>query len=304
LTTYRPESAAEKIARLRKAVGQSRNELHISEAGLAKQMAEATAFEEIVRARLEPLSNELTSIENEVSLYQEQLERLRNRGLYDEGFPTIDEQVRNIYSTPAEQPVPSQPISATQTDMKELRRLYHRLARRYHPDLARQELDELQLNDKMALLNEAYKAGSVIEMMALSQFAELEGVNSGDKDHTLELMKHALETELERIERRKLEIQLESRNLHNHPAIRLSLQVKLARLNGRNLLGEMAVELERKIELKTAERDRLRKHLINFGNSPTISKRRKQTAPLARRIRARLHRENLPKPIETFPKTG
>jgi hypothetical protein len=304
LSSYRGKSAAEKIAEMRKVVGQSRNELHLAEAELAKQTAEATAFEEIVGARLEPLSNELTSIEGEVRLYHEQLERLQNRCLYDEGFPSIDEQLRDINSTVAEQLVSSRPISAAQTDKKQLRKLYHRLARRYHPDLAGQEIDEVQLNDKMALLNDAYSAGSVIEMMALTEFAELEGVNPQDKDHTLELMKHALETELKRIERRKLEIQGQSRNLHNHPAIQLSLQVKLARLNGRNLLGEMAVELERKIELKTAERDRLREQLTNFGKSPTITKRRKQTAPLARRIRARLRRENLPQPIEPFPKPG
>ncbi len=268
MSTYRAESAAEKIAQLRKAVGQSRNEMQTAEAELAKQMAEATAFEEIVGARLEPLSNELTSIENEVALYDEQLERLRNHGLYDEGFPSIDEQLRNINFTVVEQPVPSHPDSTTQTDKKQLRKLYHRLARRYHPDLAGQEIDELQLNEKMALLNEAYSAGSVIEMMALSQFAELEGANPQDKQHTLELMKQALETELKRIERRKLEIQVESQNLHNHPAIQLSLQVKLARVSGRNLLGEMAVEMERKIELKTAKRDRLREQLKNFGKIP------------------------------------
>lgn len=303
MPTKHAESAAEKIARLREAVGQSRNEMHLAEAELAKQMAEANAFEEIVAARLEPLSNELTSIENEVMLYHEQLERQQNRCLYDEGYPSIDEQIRNA-NVVTQQLVPSQLISTTETDKKQLRRVYHRLARRYHPDLAGREFDEVQLNDRMSLLNEAYSAGSVIEMMALSQFADLEGTNPQDKEHTLELMKHALETELERIERRKLEIQLESRNIHNHPAIQLSLQVKLERLNGRNILGEMAVELERKIELKTAERDRLREQLRSFGKFPQISKRRKQTAPLAKRIRARLRQENLPQTIESFPKIG
>jgi hypothetical protein len=117
-------------------------------------------------------------------------------------------------------------------------------------------------------------------------------------------MVQTLETELIRIRRRKQEIQVEAQNLHNHPLVQISLQVKLARVNGRNLLGEMAVDLERNVEIKLAERDKLRAQLENLGSSPKKTTLKKRTAPIARRIRANLRRQRLPQPLEPSPKAG
>lgn len=275
-----------------------------AEADLTQRLAEATAFEEVLRARLSPLSDQLDGLEKEVRYYDEQLQRLRNRSVYDDGYPSIDEQMREAGESTTTVSVKPPSALGRSEGKKQIKRLYHRLARRYHPDLAQDHTDEAHRNTKMAALNEAYSEGSIVEMMALSDSSDIGSANGQDREQTQALMVQALETELIRIRRRKQEIQVEAQNLHNHPLVQLSLQVKLARINGRNLLGEMAVDLERNIEIKLAERDKLRVQLKNLGSSPKKTTLKKRSAPLARRIRANLRRQRLPQPIEPSPKAG
>jgi hypothetical protein len=47
--------------------------------------------------------------------------------------------------------------------------------------------------------------------------------------------------------------------------VQLSLEVKVARGQGRDLLGEMAADLESKIARKTAERDMLKAQFDQLG---------------------------------------
>jgi hypothetical protein len=65
--------------------------------------------------------------------------------------------------------------------------------------------------------------------------------------------------------RRLAEIERELRQLPQRPSVQLSLEVKLARRRGRDLLGEIAADLERKIACKTAERDMLKAQFDQLG---------------------------------------
>ncbi len=61
------------------------------------------------------------------------------------------------------------------------------------------------------------------------------------------------------------QIKSELQGLHQRPSVQLSLEVKVARRQGRDLLGEMAAELEAKIARKTVERDMLKAQFDQMG---------------------------------------
>jgi hypothetical protein len=104
----------------------------------------------------------------------------------------------------------------------------------------------------MAALNEAYEAGSLVELVALAN--ESQSGSDGSEPGMIKV----LEKELRRVRRRTLLIQNEIENLHNLPTVQLSLEVKIARRSGRDLLAEMAADLKQQIRRKGAERDLLK----------------------------------------------
>jgi len=113
----------------------------------------------------------------------------------------------------------------------------------------------------MAALNEAYASGSLVEMIALSDpDSEEIGLNT-EEDHTAEEMARALEKELARIQRKQRLVQNEIETLHNNPVVQLSLDIKLARRRGRDLLAEMGADLELRIARAVDERDQLKARL-------------------------------------------
>jgi predicted nucleic acid-binding Zn-ribbon protein len=80
----------------------------------------------------------------------------------------------------------------------------------------------------------------------------------------------ALENEIERCKQRMNQIDLELRNLHNRASVELSLEIKLAYRQGRDLLAEMVVELENKIGRKTAERDMIKAQFDSLDRGQQI----------------------------------
>ena len=69
------------------------------------------------------------------------------------------------------------------------------------------------------------------------------------------------QSELEQVQARLRQVQAQIKHLETLPIIKLSLEAKLARRQGRSLLTEMIIDLRRKLARKTAERDYLRSQL-------------------------------------------
>lgn len=113
----------------------------------------------------------------------------------------------------------------------------------------------------MSGINDAYAARSLTELLvfaaemetgtAVSQPVHIPGQTESD-------MVQALEKEIRRCRRRIQEIGLEMRNLHNRASVELALERKMAQRNGRDLLAEIAADLEKKIARKTVERDMIK----------------------------------------------
>jgi curved DNA-binding protein CbpA len=140
-------------------------------------------------------------------------------------------------------------------DEAEIKRLYRQLARRFHPDLAVDEADRTHRTEKMAAVNNAYAARSLTELVALAREAKISSQAPGQTEAQ---MIQALQAELERCQHRL-------RQIPHRPSVQLSLEVKMARRQGRDLLGQMAKELEHKIARKTVERDLLKAQFAQLG---------------------------------------
>jgi chromosome segregation ATPase len=256
---------SDQLTHLRVAAAEARNKLIEAEAELTDRLAEINTFEFEFEARVGYLIDTLDALDKEIQRYTERIETIRNREVFGQAHIPLDRQYQRTWeapprSAPTPPPQPLDPASEA-----EVKRLYRQLARRFHPDLAQDEADRARRTKKMAAINDAYAARSLVELVALSQEPD-PFIDTGlDPGQTEIQMIQALENELERCRQRHQEIEKELRSLRFRPSVELSLEVKAARRQGRDLLAEMAAELEQKIARKTVERDMLKTQFDQLG---------------------------------------
>lgn len=253
----------EQLARLRALLEQTQNELIEAEATLADRLAEVNAFEFEFEARVGYLLDQLDALEKEIQRYQERIEIARNRRIFGVPYLSVETQYRRVWQArPASAPTPPpEPLRAA--DEALIKKLYRQLARRFHPDLALDEADRARRTRIMAAVNDAYAARSMAELVALAQEPDSTAQNFAGQ--TEAQLVQVLEAELARCQERLYQIERELRHLSRRPSVELGLEVKLARRRGRDLLAEMAFEVERKIARQTAERDMLKAQLDQLG---------------------------------------
>jgi cob(I)alamin adenosyltransferase len=253
------ETTDQKIARLRAELKQAGQDLLNAEAELAEQLEDVEAFEYLFEDNVGHLVDRLAQLEAEVDEYMRRIKQMRHDRLFDSSYRPVDEQFdRTWHSSPSpkqEKPKAKQAPEATQAEIK---RLYRQLARRFHPDLARDEAEGVFRTEKMRAVNDAYRAGSMVELMALAE--ELEGyvVNTAvppPSPQATNQMMQALQEELARIQRQLYYVDNQLTNLPNRPMVALMVEVKFGKREGRDVLAEMAADLERKIARKEVERD-------------------------------------------------
>jgi len=253
------ETKADKIARLRVEVEAARTDLIEAEAELADYRADIEAFEFLYAARLAERLAVLTAVEAEVADWLDRIQRRRNEQTFGTDFRSVDEQYRRTWQQPpqAAPKRPSEPVS--QSTEVQIKKLYRQLARRLHPDLTTDAADRAYRTELMTAVNDAYAARSLAELLAVAR--QLDGDQPAAPPATAQTetdMIHALEEELNRCRRSLRRIRLERQSLHTNPMVSLSLEVKLAQRQGRDLLGEIAAELDRKIARKEVERDMIK----------------------------------------------
>ncbi|MEZ4644598.1 MAG: J domain-containing protein [Chloroflexota bacterium] len=260
------ETIDEKLARLRAEITQVQDELIEAEAELADQKADIAAFEYEYNARAGYLLEQLAALEEEVKHYLDQIKLLRNRRIFGTDHVPVEEQYRRVWQQPPPPPPPKPaepPSAATEAQIK---KLYRQLARRFHPDLATGDAERARRTEMMAAINDAYAARSMTELMAIARRAESATPEAtAASGQTAEEMAQVLEAEVRRCRRRLHAIDLEMTNLHQHHLVELMLEVKFARKRKRDILGEMAEELQRKIARKEAERDMIKAQFDSMG---------------------------------------
>ncbi len=256
----------EEINHLRAALAEIQNRLIEKEAELADRLAEINAFELELEAKVGHLMDTLEALEADIQKYIERIQIVRNKQVFGNAHIPVENQYRRQWQSPppAAATPPPQPVSpAAETEIKNL---YRHLARQFHPDLAADEGDRQRRTQKMQLINDAYAARSLAELVALAHAADTTiAAGPARSGQTEAQLIAALQAELTRCQNRLREIEKELRSLPHRPSVAISLEVKSARRQGRDLLAEMAAEIERKIARKTVERDLLKIQFDQLG---------------------------------------
>ena len=165
------------------------------------------------------------------------------------------EQYRRTW-TPKDKPPPPPPEEpeVSEQTKAELKSLFRALAKRFHPDLVT-DPDEKRWRVKvMAQVNEAYKSMDVAELQRLSATP---GRSEAPTVKTREVQLAELQTEIRRLDNVIRGLERTLQDLIISHTVQLMLEVTIAERSGRDLIGEMAADLRRKIADLEAEFARL-----------------------------------------------
>ena len=257
---------ATQLDQLRAELARAQNELIEAEAELADRLAEINVFEFEFEARVGHLIDQLEGLEAEIQRYNERIQIARSKQIFGQAHIPVDQQYRRTWQSPPNSAPTPPPQPLDPAGEVESKRLYRQLARRFHPDLAVDEADRARRTEKMAAINDAYAARSLTELVALAQQSDTTiDIGPARGGQTEAQLVDALKAEITRCQRRLQEIDRELRDLRYRPSVEFSLEVKAARRQGRDLLAEMAAELEQKIARKSAERDMLKTQFDQLG---------------------------------------
>jgi dihydropteroate synthase len=123
----------------------------------------------------------------------------------------------------------------------ELKQLFRTLAKRFHPDLVTDPEEKRRREKVMAQVNDAYAAQNLATMKKLAQKPDRPEVPA---DKTREQIMVDLKAEIVRLDRVILALDRQLQDLINSHTVRLMLEVSIAERNGRNLLAEMAADIQ------------------------------------------------------------
>ncbi|NHZ72216.1 MAG: DnaJ domain-containing protein [Aquificales bacterium] len=260
---------AEKLTQLRLAVEVVRCELIEAEAVLADRRTDIEAFEFEYEATVGVLLMQLERVEAEVDDYLDRIKLRRNEKIFGTAFRSVEDQYRKTWQSPPSAPPPKKKAIVSENTEAQIKKLYRQLARRYHPDLAADEAERVYRTEMMTAVNDAYAARSLAELLALAKELKAKGQTEPSGKGVSEIgMIQALEEELTRCQRRLRQIDLDMQSLYTHHLVELSTEVKFGKQQGRDILAEMAEEVERQIARKTVERDMMKSQFdsLDSGN--------------------------------------
>lgn len=181
------------------------------------------------------------------------------------GYMSVEEQFRQRWRRPVEEPppLPEKPDFLPETlSPADLKQMYRKLARLYHPDFAADEADRQRRTRLMALINEAYEAGDLQALRILEQGIPEDrqpDVRQLQTDQSLAILElHQLRQagitlagQIEALKGRRSE-------LLNSTWMSMKVEEKLLRLRGRDLFKELLASFDREFDEIRAKIDRLR----------------------------------------------
>jgi len=257
------------------------HELQSAEAELDELTQQLRTFEAVVDTRLGNLLDQLSELNAETTALDAKLRHIREERLfgtdlmrYLDGAPQPS-RPPDLTSLPpsglahwkAIHGTVDSSLTSPDVNLPDIKVLYRKLARRYHPDLARSDVDRASSNEQMTEINRAYNAGDLSVLMKLAGISIPYGVDlKHPPSQPVKLINESL-SELEQIEQKLKKVRRQINRLSSLTIVKLSLEVKLARHQGRDLLNEMAANLQYKVARKMAERDYLRSQIQASGVS-------------------------------------
>jgi len=259
----------EQLVYLRQQIEAAEAELANREAELVDLRVELSAFRLQYDTRVGRQVAELEEVEAEIKRCQQWISHYRQWGpggppqaRTGAAYVPVEEQYRRTWQQPEEppSPPPAEPLdAATEAQIK---KLYRQLCRRFHPDLTQDVTERAWRTEMMTAVNAAYAVRSLVELQAMAE--------KPDRSPSAEIVADeqrlaALRDRLQQIQRRLWEVEQEIRELMNSPTMQMNLDIKFAQQRGRDLLAEMAIDVERDLARKRVELDFLRAQLKQLG---------------------------------------
>lgn len=145
---------------------------------------------------------------------------------------------------------------------EDIKSLYRKLARRFHPDLADDEDDRDRRNNLMAMINDAYAERDMDALQALDEANEGDDGTTPDINMPLEMLTlRKLQQQSAELAVQVQDLRYERDQLLHSPMMDLKLKVKLSKIKGRDLLQAMADDLQREYTELMQRLDELRSTL-------------------------------------------
>jgi hypothetical protein len=209
---------------------QKQIELEMLEARLAEKELELATFQ----AELHNFEREYLQV---VGIRQQELQRIEAQ---------IDEYTAYLES------------AHNFTPTAELKQIYRQLAKAIHPDLATEPEDRTRREQLMAEVNRAYEAGDIERLKAILTDWSLAEVDDW-QDISVRLL-HTIR-KIAQSQQRLLRIERQVKELEKTDLYRLQLKSKHRKQRGRDLLVEMAQELDRQIQLAQQQLNELKSQM-------------------------------------------
>jgi predicted nucleic acid-binding Zn-ribbon protein len=225
---------------------------------LSDTNANLARFNQKLDDRLGSLQQRLEEIEFEVEQARLRAARRAQWGdRADSPDMPVDvlEQYRRTW-TPKDKPPPPPPDEpeVSEQTKAELKSLFRALAKRFHPDLVTDPEEKRWRVKIMAQVNEAYAAMNLAELRKLSARPDRA---EAQVEKTREQILADLRSEIRRLDTVIRDLERTLQDLINSHTVQLMLEVTIAERGGRDLLGEMAVDLRQRIADLEAEYARL-----------------------------------------------
>jgi chromosome segregation ATPase len=249
----------EQLAHLRQQIEAAEAELANREAELVDLRVELSAFRLEYDTRVGRKVAELEEVKAEIKRCRQRISQYRQWGpggppqtRTGAAYVPVEEQYRRTWQQPEEppSPPPAEPVDAA--TKAQIKKLYRQLCRRFHPDLTQDAAERAWRTETMTAVNAAYAARSLVELQAL---AEKPNRSPSAESGTNEQRLTALRDRLQQIQRRLREAEQEIYELTNSPTMQMKLDIKFAQRQGRDLLADMAADVEKDLARKRVELD-------------------------------------------------
>lgn len=240
---------------LEKKIAERKDRLADLELELSDTRINLTAFERDYDRRVSPLERRLKDLKLDLVDARRKAERKAQWGDREPLVDVVDQFEKTWKRTGhAEEPLPvEEPPPQPTGDIKQL---FRRLAKLYHPDLVTDPLEKRRRERKMADINNAYAARDIGALRAFLQKQEVHAETQPAKTRSEMVM--AMEMELRQLDAAITRAEAQLQDLILSPLVQLMLDTSLARREGRDLLAEMARDLSDQIANMEAELATLR----------------------------------------------
>jgi hypothetical protein len=257
-----PINIEDQLANLRLKILEQEKELTTLEKECSELEADMVDFEKRYNHIIKPIANQIEAVKaaldtlRDLQLMQQMGEKLKVENLW---------RTENKTQTVNEEPLPyADDLFPSAKKVKgsrhsHIKKLYRQLARRYHPDLAKDDEERERRTKIMSLINTAYQEEDIDSLEALDEATPQQQNEALDSKTPLAVMiLRRLQQQFHDLAVRIRDLKERRYNLRYGPMMELKLEDALAKARGEDLLTAIAEDMQQEYWCYVRELDELR----------------------------------------------